>query len=199
VLVWINGPFGGGKTATAFELQRRVPGSIVCDPEHLGFGLRRMLPPSLRTDFQSFRAWRSGVREVLDLVARNHRGPVIVPMTLIDPGYFAEIIGRLRDGHDVRHFALLADRATVLGRLNRRGFGFGLKHGRWAVNRLDDCLARLREPEFAEHIQTDHLTVPQVADTIARIAALPIRPDTDGPLRGSLRRYATTLRNARLD
>ena len=115
MLVWINGPFGGGKTATAFELQRRVPGSVVCDPEHLGFGLRRMLPPSLRTDFQSFRAWRSGVREVLDLAARNHPGPVIVPMTLVDPGYFAEIIGRLRDdGHDVRHFALLADRATVL-------------------------------------------------------------------------------------
>ena len=26
--------------------------------------------------------------------------------------------------------------------------------------------------------------MPQVADTIARLAALPIRPDTDGPLRG---------------
>ena len=200
MLVWINGPFGGGKTATAFELQRRVPGGVVCDPEHVGFGLRRMLPPSLRTDFQGFRAWRSGVREVLDLAARNHPGPVIVPMTLIDPGYFAEIIGRLRDdGHDVRHFALLADHATVLRRLNRRGFGFGLKHERWAVNRLDDCLTRLRQPEFAEHIHTDQRTVPQVADTIARLAALPIRPDTDGPLRGSLRRYATTLRNVRFD
>jgi hypothetical protein len=200
VLVWINGPFGGGKTATAFELQRRVPGSVVCDPEHVGFGLRRMLPPSLRPDFQTLRSWRSGVREVLDLAARSHPGPVIVPMTLVDPGYFAEIIGRLRDdGHDVRHFALLADRATVLGRLNRRGFGFGLKHERWAVDRLDDCLARLREPEFAEHVQTDDLTVPQVADEIARSAALPIRPDTDGRLRGSLRRYATTLRHVRLD
>jgi hypothetical protein len=134
------------------------------------------------------------------LAARNHPGPVIVPMTLIDPGYFAEIIGRLRDdGHDVRHFALLADRDTVLRRLNRRGFGFGLRHERWAVNRLDDCLERLRQPEFAEHIDTDQQTVPQVADTIARLAALPVRPDTDGPLRGSLRRYATTLRNVRLD
>jgi hypothetical protein len=48
VLVWVNGPFGGGKTATALELQRRLPGGIVCDPEHLGFGLRRMLPPTVR-------------------------------------------------------------------------------------------------------------------------------------------------------
>ena len=121
-------------------------------------------------------------------------------MTLIEPRYFAEIIGGLRgDGHDVRHFALLADRATVLRRLNRRGFGFGLTWEHWAVNRLDECLERLPEPEFAEHIHTDRMTVPQVADTIARLAALPIRPDTDGPLRGSLRRYATTLRHVRRD
>jgi hypothetical protein len=200
VLVWINGPFGGGKTATAFELQRRLPASIVCDPEHLGFGLHRMLPPALRADFQDLQAWRSGVREVLDLAARNHEGPVIVPMTLVDSRYFAEIIGGLRDdGHDVRHFALLAERATVLRRLNRRGFGFGLKREDWAVGRLDECLARLHEPEFAQHVLTDRQTVPEVADMIARIAALPIVPDTDGRARASLRRYATTLRHIRFD
>ena len=200
VLVWINGPFGGGKTATAADLHRRLPGSVICDPEHLGFGLHRMIPPALRTDFQDLQAWRSGVREVLDLVARKHQGPVIVPMTLTDPGYFAQIVEGLRDdGHDVRHFALLAERATVLRRLNRRGFGFGLKRERWAVGRLDDCLARLHEPAFAHHLHTDQQTVPQVADNIARIAALPVVPDTDGRLRGTLRRYATTVRHIRFD
>ena len=107
-----------------------------------------MLPPALRTDFQSLQAWRSGVHEVLDLAARNHPGPVIVPMTLVDLGYFAEIIGRLRDdGHDVRHFALLADRATVLRRLNRRGFGFGLRAGGLGgqpARRLPSATARAR-------------------------------------------------------
>lgn len=200
MLVWINGPFGGGKTATAFELHRRLPGSVVCDPEHLGFGLRRMLPPALRTNFQDLAAWRHGVYEVLDLVARNHDGPVIVPMTLTDPGYFGEIVGRLRaEEHDLCHFALLAERATVLRRLSQRGFAFGLKREQWAVDKLDECLARLREPEFAEHLYTDRQTVPQVADTIAHIAALPIVPDTDGRLRSSVRRYATTIRHIRFD
>lgn len=200
MLVWINGPFGGGKTATAFELQRRLPGSVVCDPEYLGFGLRRMLPPALRTNFQDLPAWRSGTREILDLVARGHDGPVIVPMTLVDERYFAQIIGGLRDdGHDVRHFALLADRDTVLRRLSRRALGLGLKHEKWAVNQLDECLARLRAPVFADHIRTDRLTVPQVADQIARPAGLPISPDTGGPLRGALRRYTTTLRHVRFD
>jgi hypothetical protein len=35
MLLWINGPFGGGKTQTAHELQRRLPGSVICDPEHV--------------------------------------------------------------------------------------------------------------------------------------------------------------------
>jgi hypothetical protein len=200
VLVWLNGPFGGGKTATAFELRRRLPGSVISDPERLGYGLHRMIPPALRMDFQELRAWRSGVHEVLDLLGRDHEGTVIVPMTLIDSRYFTEIIGRLRDdGHDVRHFALLAERDTVLGRLNRRGFGLGLKRERWAVSRLDECLTRLREPEFAHHIPTDQQTVSQVASAIARIAGLPIAPDTGGRVRASLRRYSTTVRSIRFD
>ena len=44
MLLWINGPSGVGKTATAFELNRRLTGSVVCDPAHVGFGMRRMLP-----------------------------------------------------------------------------------------------------------------------------------------------------------
>ncbi|MFE6978284.1 AAA family ATPase [Streptomyces sp. NPDC057682] len=198
-LVWINGPFGGGKTMTAYELERRLPGSVVCDPEHVGFGLHRTMPRALRGDFQDLAAWRQGVREVLDLTLRGHDGTVIAPMTLVEPGYFAEIVGRLReDGHTVHHFSLLADRATVLGRLRERGLGRGLKHESFAVERLDHCLERLRAPEFAEHICTDRLTVPQVADRIAASAGLSLLPNTDGRLRGRLRRTWTGLRHIRL-
>jgi hypothetical protein len=198
MLIWIKGPFGGGKTATAFELQRRLPGSAVCDPEHLGFGMRRMLPPPMRADFQDLPTWRSGVREILALVARSYQGPVIVPMTLVDPRYFAEVVGELRsDGHDVRHFALLAERATVLRRLRRRRLGFTQEQ--WAVDRLDECLNRLRSPEFAEHIHTDGLAVSQIADEIARATALTVLPNTDGRLRAALRLYQTSLRHIRFD
>jgi hypothetical protein len=200
VLVWINGPFGGGKTAAASELQRRVDRGIVCDPERLGYGLHSMLPPELRTNFQHFVAWRLGVHEVLDLVARKWDGPVIVPMTLIDRGYFEEVVGRLRaDGHDVRHFSLLASRATVLRRLRARTFGLGLRHEQWAVTRLDECLAQLQDPLFAEHLRTDELSVPQVAEAIARSAGLAIRPDADGALRARFRRYRTTLAHIHRD
>ncbi|GAT81709.1 TmrB [Streptomyces sp. F-3] len=210
MLLWINGPFGGGKTQTAYEIRRRLPGSVVCDPEHIGFGLHRTLPPGLRGDFRELVSWRQGVVEVLDLALGRHKGAVIAPMTVTDSGHFAETVGRLRElGHDVRHFTLLAERGTVLRRLRERGLGHllariagrGTGPGResWAVRQLDHCLERLREPEFAEHLWTDHATVPETADRIAALAGLTLRPGTGGPLRTRLRQAGVGLRHIRFD
>ncbi|MEU4746935.1 AAA family ATPase [Actinosynnema sp. NPDC023658] len=196
MLLWINGPFGGGKTQTAHEIRRRLPGSFVSDPEHVGFALRRMTPPALRTDFQHLAAWRLGVVEVLDRALRGHPGVVVVPMTVVEPAYFREVVGGLRDrGHDVRHFALLADRETVARRLRERELvhtarnalgGNAPRLGQSAAHRaLDRCLERLRGPEFAERVWTDHLSVAQVADRVAASAGLVLTPNTDGRLRGA--------------
>jgi hypothetical protein len=191
-------PFGGGKTQTAHEIQRRLAGSIICDPELLGFGLHRMMPLALRGDFQDLAAWRHGVFEVLDLTLKNSIGSVIVPMTVVESRYFRETVGRLRDeGHDVRHFALLAERSIMLRRLRERGLGravdviagegAALRMERFAVSRLDLCLERLQEPEFAEQVWTDDLTIAQVADHIADTAGLSLTPNTDSQLRSRLR------------
>ncbi|KAA6222933.1 ATP-binding protein [Streptomyces albofaciens JCM 4342] len=208
MLLWINGPFGGGKTQTAHEIRRRLPGSVVCDPERVGFGLHRMTPPALRGDFQDFPAWRQGVYEVLDLVLTKHPGTVIAPMTLVEPVYFQETVGRLRErGHDVRHFALLAERRTVLRRLRERNFGHvvgflagkdtPLRRESFAVAKLDRCLERLSGPEFADHVWTDRLTVPQVADHIAATTGLDLAPNTDSALQGRMRRTWTSLKHIR--
>ena len=210
MLLWINGPFGGGKTQTAHEIRRRLPGSVICDPEHAGFGLRRMLPPELRGDFQDLASWRQGVVEVLDLALTKHDGVVIVPMTVTEPGYFEETVGRLRElGHDVRHFTLLAQRETVLKRLRERGFGHllqyvagknaPLRRETWAVQQLDHCLERLREPEFAEHLWTDHTTVPKTADRIAVLAGLTLTPNREGALRTRLRQAGVGIKHIRFD
>jgi hypothetical protein len=187
MLLWINGPFGGGKSQTARELHSRLPGSLVCDPEELGYGLHRMLPPRLRSDFQDFPAWRQGVYEVLELILGSAEGPVIVPMTLVDPVYFAEVIGRLTDaGHDVRHFALLADEKVIERRLRQRAVAHAIQRLRgqdvalfretFAMRKLGLCLSRLSQPEFAAQLRTDHLSVAQVAEAIATSAGLDLRP-----------------------
>ncbi|MEU0540815.1 AAA family ATPase [Nocardia sp. NPDC005978] len=198
MLIWINGPFGGGKTQTAFELHRRLAGSVVCDPEMVGFGLHRAMPRELREDFQHLTAWRQGVVEVLDLVLRKHDGVVIAPMTVVEPAYFAETVGRLREiGHDVRHFALLAERETVLRRLRERSL-WGLRHESFAVDRVDDCLKSLRGSEFGEHIRTDHIGIPEVAERIANSAGVRLTADVDGPLRGRLRRALVGVKHIRI-
>lgn len=198
MLLWINGPFGGGKTQTAYELHRRLPGSVVCDPEMVGFGLHRTMPRELRGDFQDFPAWRQGVFEVLDLVLNKHDGVVIAPMTVVNPAYFDETVGRLREtGHDVRHFALLAERETVLNRLRERSL-FGLRHDSFAVDRVDDCLNALRQPEFGEHIHTDHITIRDVADRVAASAGLTLTPNTDGPVRAQWNRVLVGIKHIRL-
>ncbi|MFE6282349.1 AAA family ATPase [Streptomyces sp. NPDC057877] len=210
MLLWINGPFGGGKTQTAHEIRRRLPGSVICDPEHAGFGLNRMLPPGLRGDFQDLVAWRQGVVEVLDLVLSKHDGVVIAPMTVTDPGHFAETVGRLGElGHDVRHFTLLAQHETVLRRLRERAPGrllqriagrkAPLREESWAIRQLDHCLERLREPEFAEHLWTDQSTVPKTADRIAVLAGLTLKPNREGALRTRLRQAAVGVRHIRPD
>lgn len=202
MLIWLNGPFGGGKTQTAHELHRRLPGSVICDPEQAGFGLRRMLPPPLRTDFQNLKSWRDGVVEILDLVLHKHNGPVIAPMTVTNPTYFQETVGRLRDmDHEVHHFSLLAHRETVLKRLRQRGLGRVAPWLRdtWAESTVDECLTRLRAPEFATQVWTDHLPVEGVADHIASAANISLTPNTDTRLQAYARRTWTTAKHIRFD
>ncbi len=193
MLVWINGPFGVGKTATGAELNRRLPGSVVCDPGHVGFGMRRMLPPSMRGNFQDIPAWRHAVTELLRQTLAGYDGPVIAPMTLVNPAYFQEIIGSLRDdGFEVHHFALLAEPATVVRRLRGRSLGLEPLRQPWEAEHLDEWL-RARPAEFAQQVHTDHKSVAQVADIIAGSAGLTIVPSADGPPAG----LAAPLRNHR--
>ncbi|WP_431041616.1 AAA family ATPase [Streptomyces sp. P1-3] len=199
MLLWINGPFGVGKTQVAYELHRRLPGSFVCDPEHLGFALRRMLPEPMRGDFQDLALWRRGVHEMLDSVVRGFDGTVIVPMTVVEPAYHREMAGALRaSGHDVRHFALLAHPRTVRRRL--RGRVMPLMRGdSWAVQQIDRCLEALRRPEFERHVATDGRTVPEVAELIAREAGVTPAPSSDGRVTHYLRRQWVSAKHIRFD
>ncbi|MEU2198708.1 AAA family ATPase [Isoptericola sp. NPDC019482] len=210
MLIWVNGTFGVGKTHTVAELHRRLPGSLVVDPEQVGYGMQRLVPRDYRPDFQDFTSWRTGVVEVLDLVLAKHDGHVLAPMTVTSTRYFDETVGRLRElGHDVRHVALLAEPATVVQRLARRGLGAGrvadavglrrlaLRREAWAVERVVPNLELLSSPTFAEHLPTDDLTVPQVAQRIADSCGLTLTADDAGPVRRAARRAGTTLQHVR--
>ncbi|WP_437053348.1 AAA family ATPase [Streptomyces sp. enrichment culture] len=60
MIIWLNGPFGGGKTTLAAGLCRALPGAMVADPEAVGDLLRSTLADhALRPrDYQDLPLWR---------------------------------------------------------------------------------------------------------------------------------------------
>ena len=202
VLVWINGAFGSGKTQTAFELLRRVPGAHVADPELIGFAIHRMLPPGARDDFQHRPQWRSAVVATLVDADAAQDGPVLVPMTLVQQSYFDEIMSGLRSaGVDVRHFALVASPETLRHRLRgRTGYALARLTGRdesWAMQQIERCVTALADDRFAEHVQTDDRSVDEVAEHIAARAGLTLAKPRLGAVRYQLRRAAVGVRHIR--
>jgi hypothetical protein len=94
VIVWINGPYGGGKTTLVEELVRRRPDAVMLDPEYVGDWLRQTV--AVPTDnVQDLRGWREIVVASVLSVHRHHAQLLWVPMTLINPTYRDEVLGGL--------------------------------------------------------------------------------------------------------
>jgi len=194
VLIWLNGTFGVGKTQTAHELRRRIAGSVIADPEPLGFGIQRMYPPALRSDFQESPWWAPTTAAILRDLRRRHTGVVIVPMTLADPERRAEIFGVLReDGVDLRHVALLAGRSTVQRRLRRRLEG----PDGWAMRSFSSVDTALRDLPAEETFATDALRLPEVVVGVGARLGLDLRYSAVDRLALPWRQLTVMLRHVR--
>jgi hypothetical protein len=71
-----------------------------------------------------------------------------------------------------------------------------LFRGTLAMRKLDLCLSRLSQPEFAAQLRTDYLTVPQVAEAIAASAGLGLGPHRGGVVGNRLRWVGRGLAHA---
>jgi hypothetical protein len=166
MIVWINGAFGVGKTSVARALSRKWPTALLFDPEEVGFMLRKVVPKDFQTgDFQDLPLWRRLTVETAAGLLEQTGRPLIVPMALVDPKYFAEVVGELRmRGVSVHHFALVASRDTIGRRLRRRWELPSSK--RWAMAQLDHCVSALESPEFRVHVRTDDRSVDEVLEEV---------------------------------
>lgn len=195
MIIWINGAFGSGKTSAAYELARRTPDSFVYDPEEVGYFLRKRLPGGMHTeDFQDEPLWREMNYLLLKRLNEAYGGVLIVPMTVVNPQYFSEIVGRLRaDGAEVRHFALCASREVLLKRLKKRGDG----RNSWPAAQIERCVAALGDPVFKEQIDTDHMSVDEVISYIAAACGISLMPEKRSRFRKKLDRVLVKLRHIR--
>ena len=63
MLIWLNGPFGVGKTSTAEALIKRLPCAALFDPEPVASMLRHLLRSVEPVDdFQDLAAWRRPIQ-----------------------------------------------------------------------------------------------------------------------------------------
>lgn len=121
MIIWVNGPFGAGKTTLVEELSKRLDTAMTVDPELLGFVLRRMVPPPPTGDFQDLPIWRKLTVRTLQEIRREYDRPLLVPMTLVVPNYLDEIFGSLRmAGEEIRHFFLSLDAALLRTRIENQ-------------------------------------------------------------------------------
>lgn len=164
----INGSFGVGKSTVARLLRRALPGSVIYDPEWVGFVLMR-LPGTRTDDFQHVALWRRSVVAGARLFRRLARSPVIIPMAFCDRPYFDEVtagIGRFE--RDLRIFCLRASVETVRRRLAGRGTPTEGASAEWIARRIVECAEAHRDPRFGEPIDTEARSPSEIADEIVR-------------------------------
>jgi hypothetical protein len=164
VIVWLNGPFGVGKTTVAAELVRRMPGARTFDPERLGWALKRTVGVFRPGDYQHLWLWR---QSTVVAASRRARGTelLVVPMTVLRRGYLDELLqGLRRRGHDVRHVLLDASPDVLVERIEQDGVPDPRV---WRLDHLGTYLtARHGLEAYGTVIDTDELTAAEVASAI---------------------------------
>lgn len=198
MIIWINGAFGAGKTTAAYELHRRLADSFVYDPENVGFFLWKNLPRECHMeDFQDMVLWRGLNYQLLRELYETYGGTVIVPMTLVDPRYYDEIVQRLlNDGVPVVHIILYASRRTLLKRLKKRSLG-RLRTEAFAIAAIDRCLDFFDCHAEGIRIECDRLTVEETVSRIGTACSLQLLPEKRGKLAREAARFKTTIQHIR--
>ena len=172
MILWINGAFGSGKTSAAFELNRRLPRSFVYDPENVGYFIRRNTNGLFSDeDFQDIPLWREMNYKILRMIAEEYDGTVIVPMTLVNPVYYNEIVERLiSDGIEIKHYILYVSPDEIKRRLRKRSFG--IRNEDFAIDAINRCVNSFDNHITDVKIHTDKMSIDEVVEKIAELAGL---------------------------
>ena len=169
MIIWINGPFGAGKTTVTAQLLQTRPDFAMFDTEHVGF----LLGPPLRerrpvADFQDWVSWRRLVVATLAELDDELNTDIVVPQTVIVEQYWSEIASGLAGrGIGLRAFTLDVtleehERRIATDRVEAQAAG-------WRRQRRPDFDAALPWLRIQTHvIDTTNKPPGRVAETIVQ-------------------------------
>ena len=130
-----------------------------------------------KADFQDYEQWRTFNYSILKEMNKSYPGTIIVPMTIVNPQYYDEIIQRLmNDGVLLKHYILYANKATLLKRLNKR-FDRGET---WGKRNIDRCIHAFDHEITETKIMTDDKSIDEVVEEIAEKSGLTLLPNKRG-------------------
>ena len=168
MILFLNGPFGVGKTSAARILVEKIPDAMLYNPEVIGHLLQRIVGPVKKVeDFQDYALWRRLVVRVARGLRAVSTKTLVIPMTVWRRDYFDPIVAGLRwVDPDLRCFRLTASEPELARRIASDADDTGA-YG-WRVSHAEVCLNALRDPAFGAEVPTDGLAPVEVADRILK-------------------------------
>ena len=162
MVVWINGPYGVGKSTLAEQLVRDGPKGFVFDAEAVGNAVRDTLPQEMYSGalFEYYPRWFEMCAVLLQDISARYDGILYVPMTLVLPDSFEKFARPLQEsGIPVKHILLESNHATVLERILERGEEADC----WCAQHIDFCLEQ--QGKFENVIR-----IPSVGEPVTALA-----------------------------
>lgn len=130
MIIWINGPFGVGKTATA-RLVCDQTGWRCFDPEHVGSMVAAHFGDVDVEDFQDLPSWRALVPTVAAEFRRRTQVDLVAVQTVLVEDYWTELdAGFAEHGVDVRLVLLDCDVDELRRRIETDEVEAGAKNWR---------------------------------------------------------------------
>lgn len=165
MVVWLNGPYGVGKSTLAEKLRERTPDSFVFDAEEVGNAVRGNTPPERFNGyiFEGYPLWFRFCAELLGEIADRRGRVVYVPMTLVYEDSFGKIAAPLAArGIEARHILLTSTREIVHDRILARGEDEGC----WCMENIDLCLDNQRDFRDVIRVASVGRTPDELADEV---------------------------------
>jgi len=166
MVLWLNGPFGGGKTTTANRIVGRSSLRLF-DPEHVGYLLGGHFTDMEFDDFQDLAPWRSLVPKVMGDIQAFVDADLLAVQSVLVEQYWRELqSGFQTAGLDVVHVVLSCDEDVLEQRIVGDEVESAAKD--WRLDHIATFNSALEwlEPAAELVIDTTHLTPDEVASLV---------------------------------
>ena len=162
MIIWINGPYGVGKSSLAEKLHNMEPESFIFGAELVGNAVRDNMPKELFNGyiFEGYPLWFTLCSALLADITQRYAGDIYVPMTLVYPDSFEKIRRPLEErGISVRHILLESSYDLIHDRILARGEAEGC----WCMRHIHLCLQNQKDFKNVTRIRSFGKSVSELA------------------------------------